>query len=67
MKNNKIIKGFLIDSLADEEIKKICEATGLKRSALIRFLLLRSLSQMKEIAQKVGGYDNLEFSFKKMK
>lgn len=49
----------------DMEIKEVSEATGFKETDLIRFLLNRSLEQLKSDKQKAGGYDKLEITLRK--
>jgi len=64
MKKN-IVKSLKLTSEMDMEIKEVSEATGFKETDLIRFLLNRSLEQLKSDKQKAGGYDKLEITLRK--
>ena len=48
----------------DAELKKISDAIGFTKAHLIRYLLSRSIKQLKSDGVEAGGYSNLEFTLR---
>jgi len=49
----------------EKELNEISDILGFKKTDLIRFLLNRSLEQLKADKIEAGGYDKLEFTLKR--
>ena len=64
-KKRKIIKAFRVDDWTDKELREASQELDIKIPDLTRFLLVRSLKQLKEDAVKAGGYKMLEITLRK--
>jgi len=65
MQKNHIIKTLRIDGDMDKLLNEATEQLGFKKPDLIRFLLNRSLQQLKSDSIRAGGFDKLEFTLRK--
>lgn len=63
MKLNYTIR-IRITTEMKEDIKKISEQLGFKESDLLRFLINRSITQLKTDSINAGGLDKLEFTLR---
>lgn len=64
MIKNHTLKPIRITESTNNLIIEACEKLGFKKADLIRFLLNRSLKQLKSDSVKAGGYENLDFSLR---
>lgn len=62
---NHIIKALRIDNEMANLLQEASTKLGIRQPDLIRFLLNRSLKQLKCSAIEAGGFENLEFSLKR--
>ena len=66
MAKNYIIKSFRISKEQHDLISKVCEVTGFEKQKIVRWLLNKSLEQLKADCQDVGGMDKLSFNVKEI-
>lgn len=64
-KNSRLIKIRLTEKL-NNAINEASLGVGINKSELVRYLLNKSLHELKNDSIKAGGYDKLEVTLKKV-
>lgn len=63
VKNHRL-KDMRLSQEMDAELSEIAEALGMNKTDLARMLLNRGLRQLRADAQRAGGLNYLEFTFR---
>ena len=65
MKNNKVLVIRLTEKL-NSLLGEASEGVGINKSELVRYLLTKSIYEIKKDSIKAGGYDKLVITLKKI-
>jgi len=67
MKKNHIIKSFRVSKKTKELLEEASQELSLSQTDLIRFLLNKSLVDLKSDSQRAKGYQNLSITLKELR
>ena len=63
---NHIIKSFRISKEVNDLLNEAYKELGFKKTDIVKFLLHRSLMQLKSDSIQAGGYDKLSITLKEV-